>query len=467
MIPNIKTTMSLGALRRLLSRWRAIATTEGGFARSVALLSSGTAIALGVSLLLSPVITRLYSPGLIGQLGLFTSFLTVAAVAVSLRYELGVIAAKDEADAARLVFLTVLFSLPMSLLLSGLLHLLIRFSILGFGALPRYAPLLMFAVLLLTGTFGALRFWEISAERFGTISKAAVAQHAVRSLSQVIFGLFYSSSAGLLFGELLGRCGGLSAMFREAFPRVKPHVLRSTLHEFRKTLKDNRKFPLYSLPSELIDTAAANMFVPLLVLLYGTETGGYFALVQRVMAVPVYLVATNVADVFHSRFALYARNQPEQCGWLFRRTGLTLAVMGAVPAAILMIFGKPLFVLIFGKRWLLAGVMAGLVAPWFLAQFVLNPLSRVVLVLHGQEFKLVYDFFKLGSVVALFWIARHHGFTALQTVSWLSWVNVIGYGVYFLVLRYVMRKKIRPTTTTTDDASDANRWAAPVATGSE
>jgi hypothetical protein len=111
--------------------------------------------------------------------------------------------------------------------------------------------------------------------------------------------------------------------------------------------------------------------------------------------------------------------------------------------------------------------MAGLVAPWMLAQFVLNPLSRVVLVLHGQEFKLVYDFFKLGSVVALFWIAKHHGFTALQTVSWLSWVNVVGYGVYFLVLIYVMRKKIRPTTTTTDDASEASKWAVDVATGSE
>lgn len=444
MIQKIKHALSPTAPSEWLRRLRAIASSEGGFARSVALLSSGTAVGLGITLLLSPVITRLYSPGVIGQLGLFTSFLTVAAVAVTLRYELGVIAAKDEADAARLVFLTVLFCLPMSLLLSALLHFLIRFSVLGFGSLPRYAPLLMLVALLLTGTFGTLRFWEIGSHRFGIVSKAVVAQQAARSVSQVLLGLIQNSPAALFSGELLGRCGGLSAIIRDAIPTVKLHVLRSKLHEFRETLNDNRKFPLYSLPSELIDTAAANMFVPFLVLLYGNDAGGFFALVQKVMAVPVYLVTANVADVFHNRFAFYAHNEPERCRWLFRRTGFTLAILGVIPAAILVIFGKPLFVLVFGGRWSLAGVMAGAVAPWFLAQFIVNPLSRVVLVLHGQEFKLVYDVFKLGSVAAMFWIAKHFGLTVLQTVWWLSWVNVLGYGVYFLVLRHVMRTKIKP-----------------------
>src|SRR6185437_889546 len=111
---------------------------------------------------------------------LFTSFLSIAAVAVSLRYELGIISAHDEREASQLAFLSVLFSVPLTLIM---------------------AP-----VLLSTGAFGSLRYWEIRRERYAVVSRSAVMQHGGRSAFQVLSGFFRAGTTGLLLGELLGRC---------------------------------------------------------------------------------------------------------------------------------------------------------------------------------------------------------------------------------------------------------------------
>ena len=150
-----------------------VARSRTGFAKKVAVLSSGTVIAQAINFLLVPVITRLYLPASIGQLALFTSFLSMAAVAVSLRYELGIISAQDEREASQLAFLSILFSVPLSLIISALLFVLIRFSLFGFGALPQYAALIMVPVLLSTGAFGSLRYWEIRRERYAVVSRSA------------------------------------------------------------------------------------------------------------------------------------------------------------------------------------------------------------------------------------------------------------------------------------------------------
>ena len=47
--------------------------------------------------------------------------------------------------------------------------------------------------------------------------------------------------------------------------------------------------------------------------------------------------------------------------------------------------------LVFGAQWTLAGSFAGVVAPWYLAQFVVSPISRVVAVFSGQKTKLIWD----------------------------------------------------------------------------
>lgn len=424
-----------GTIGRLMLR-----TKSWSFARNAALLSIGTAAAQGFSVLAAPLLTRIYPAPAIGQLALFTSFISVASVSVSLKYELGIVSAANDSEAAQLTYASVLLSIPVTILSGVVLYLAIRFSWLGFGALPTYATLLMVATLFLIGTFTALRYWTIRQGHFGLISKTTIGQHAARAFSQVGLGFIGGSSVGLMVGELIGRTIGVAQIFREAWPKVRCLLVDISIRDLLRTLNGNRKLMVYSLPSTFIDTLVANLPIPLIINLYGLEAGGYFALVQKVLAVPLGLIATSVADTFHSSLAIFARESPNRMLTLFKRTSLWLFVIGLVPTLLIAVFGRSLFQVVFGQQWAIAGTLAALSTPWFITQFIVSPLSRLVFVLRGQELKLIYDIVILTSMFAVAALAFHWKFSLFKTVWALSLVNTFAYVIYYLVLMQIIAK---------------------------
>src|SRR5262249_56553838 len=101
--------------------------------------------------------------------------------------------------------------------------------------------------------------------------------------------------------------------------------------------------------------------------LYGVDFGGYYSLVWRVLAVPVVLVSACIADAFHSRAALYAREDMPRVLSLFYSTTAALLAIGAIPAVVLSMYGEQIFTVVLGSKWRLSGTVASIVAPWFLA----------------------------------------------------------------------------------------------------
>lgn len=417
-------------------------------AKNVLTLSLGTALAQGFGMLSAPILTRLYSAADIGRLGLFTSFLSVAAVATSFKYELGIVSATDDAEAAQLTYASTVLSLVMSALAGVLLYLAIHFGAFGFGTLPLYSFWLMIAAVFFTGSFAALRYWALREERFALLSKTSISQGAARAVSQAGLGFWHANTAILLAGELIGRAVGLARMFRDVWPRIHELRKQATSGDLVAALKRNRKLAIYSLPSSLIDTIVANLPLPLVVALYGSESGGQLAVVQRVLAIPLALLASSVADTFHSELAVCARNNPEEMLRVFKRTSLNLFLMAFLPTCALLLWGRPLFEIVFGPGWGAAGTLAAICAPWFLTQFIVSPLSRLVFVLRGQELKLIYDIVLLLSIGALIPIARHESFTLTQTVGALSLVNTVAYVIYYGVLVWIVSRSSRPTLTT-------------------
>ena len=94
-----------------------------------------------------------------------------------------------------------------------------------------------------------------------------------------------------------------------------------------------------------------------------------------------------MADAFQARLALYVRDTPNRIVQLFHRTSAGLMFVGIIPTALLMFYAEPTFQTVFGEKWILAGRMAAIVAPFFLAQFVVSPLSRLVFVLGRSAFE--------------------------------------------------------------------------------
>jgi len=404
------------------------------FLRRVGIMSGSAATGHLFTLAAGPLLTRIYGPAEFGALGLFTSFLSIGGVALTLQYELSIVVGADEREAAHLTLASLMLTLPMSMLSGVALWLLMLGKIAGFGGLPSFAPGLMFFSMLLIGLFTALRYWSLREGQFGWIAQATVVQSATRAILQAGLGAIGMLPSGLLLGEALGRGMGITRILRNAWPRLQQHALHSRWAEFKSALLKHRKFPLYSFPSSFLDALCLGLPLPMLVHLYGVPLGGYYSLVWKVITVPTVLIGVSIADTFHNSLATYARETPERVMQLFRSTSFGLLAIGLVPATLLLFFGPAMFRMVFGARWGISGAIAAVVAPWYLAQFVASPLSRVVFVLSGQEIKLLWDLLCLASLCGVFFFVQKTHLEPMHAIRLLSSVYAALFVVYYLIL---------------------------------
>ena len=94
-------------------------TTNNGavFYKNILTLLKGSVLAQLIPLIISPFITRLYSPKELGLLALFSSISIILGSVVNGRYEQALVLVKTENEANHLTILSLFISLVVSLLL--------------------------------------------------------------------------------------------------------------------------------------------------------------------------------------------------------------------------------------------------------------------------------------------------------------------------------------------------------------
>lgn len=405
---------------------------ENPFARSVTMLAGGTAISHGLAVVTAPLITRLYLPEDMGRLGLFTAFVGTLVVIACARYDVAIVSAETHEEAAALTAGSILIAFAASILGALGLVVCIRYELLGMGVLPMYSAAFAFVMLFLFALFNALRYWLIREEAFGTISRLLVYQGAVRSGVQVAAGFFAPGWLGLLAGELLGRCTGLWQMIATSWRRLRgalaPGRIRAAFHRYRQ-------FPMFSLPSTMIDTLVVNLPLLLIGQLFGAEAAGQFTLVQRLLTIPIAPISASVGDAFHGRAAAYIRDQPELLRGFFLRTSRFLLLAGILPLLAIMILAPLTFGMIFGPNWATAGILASIMAPPMLGHLVLGPTSRLFFLIdRGPKTKLLVDFVGITVVLGSFLGASAAGFDLRTTLTIFSAAYCGSILFYFFVL---------------------------------
>ena len=404
---------------RVLRRLR-----QSTFFRGVLAIAGGTALAQVAGVLFLPLLTRLYSPEALGLWGLFVSFLGVASVAATLRYEVAIVAASSEEEALALTRSTLALAVVMGFLGVLVLELMRRADLLGYGALPSWVAPLGFAALTGTAWGMALRYYAVRQGAFGLVGRFAVAQGVIRPVSQIL--LSPAGVEGLLLGETVGRFLGLTALWR-VLPRTSgPWWHLDVLLRFRS-------FPLLQLPSSFLDMLALMAPVPVFVALYGPAVGGALALAQKAVGLPVSLVGGAVADVFYGRAAELARADSERVRPFLVQTSARLLLM-ALPFGLALGIAAPFLApWVFGEPWALAGEMMSIMAPWMVAQLVVSPVSRVVFLSRFPWAKLVYDALSVLAVGALFIVHL-----SPEEALWLlTWLYVALYALYWVILLWL------------------------------
>lgn len=423
---------------------------RGSFARSVAVLAGSTAVAQALVVLASPVLTRLYTPAEFGLLAGYVSVLALLIAVASLRYELAIPLPRDDRPAADLLALSLLLVAGVSVGV-GVATWAAGGALAARLGSPELAPYLWLvpAGLLGAGTYQALSAWAVRRGAYPRIARTRMGQSAAQTAVQVGMGVLGAGPVGLLAGDVAGRGSGSLSLALLAWRGDRERLRGVSWAGMREVASRYRQFPLFSSGSALLNQAGLQLPPLLFALLYGPAAAGYFLLAQRVIGMPMTLVGQSIAQVYLGEAARAAREDPRRLAPLFTRLSARLLLFGGGPILLAGLLGPPLFGVVFGAGWEVAGQYVRLLVPMFVAQFVVSPISQITAVMERQGVQLALDTFRTATVALAIGIPWALRLSHLQAVGAYAGGMLLTYVVFYLAYRRLVTSGT-PAAPTTD-----------------
>ena len=389
------------------------------------LLLSGTGLAQLLGLLVSPIISRLYSPDDFGVFGTIMSFVGIFTVISCLRLESAIVLEKNNQQAQKLQDLSIyiLTIFTICLLLIYLIAPQAYFWV-DTHSIRNSVFILTIPIIFFTGLYSILYFRLNREESYKTLASTQVLRKTSQLTSQIIFGLGGWSKIGLILGSLFAPFVGTIYIFIKAKSKIK---LPNKISFYPKLLRRYRQFPIFSTPQSLLNAVMAQLPIIVLAAYYPIAIVGAFFFAWKIVQLPASFMGQAVRTVFFKE-AVNQKNNSLKLYQLFRKTTLALALLIALPTVLLFIGGSPIFSFVFGSDWGLAGKISSWLIIWFALNFVQSPSRTLFLVFEKQKLLLGLDFV-LSIVRSIVLIIAAMYLTAIQLIALYSIVS----GAFFIM----------------------------------
>ncbi len=408
---------------------------KSDFFKSFLTLFTGTSITRALPVLISPLLTRLYTPEDWGVFALFISSTLVITVFASGRYELAIMLPKNHREAAHLGAT----SLAMVVLFSALTFTVVTFAnslitqLLGETKISAWLFLIPVSILF-TSLFRILNFWSNRRKRYRRIATGMVVQGIVTASVNLAGGLLYKGPAGLILGTVIGQASAATllgwAIWRDDNLKSQiwsPHLMKSAAIRYKQ-------FPLYSTWSAFLNILSLEIPVFILNRSFTSSVTGFYSLAYKALNFPIFIIRQSFSQIFLQRASEIRENESRLSGLVWR-TYTTLLMVATIPCAILLVFGDHIFGFVFGSEWITAGRYTQMMSPWILFVFTATPISMLFIVLERQKQSLIFNAVTLTSRIAALWIGIaffHNPTTTVLLFSLTGFLFRIGLILYLL-----------------------------------
>lgn len=356
------------------------------------------------SLLLSPILTRIYSPDLFGVLGFFAATVMILVVVASLRYDMALPLAKSKEDAANLLGVCVGSLLLTTTILSLFIILLPEdYSNYVFGALKPYIVLLPVGFFCV-GAYQIMVSYATWHHSFAIIAKTKIYQGVSSPVSQIALGLMNTGSWGLIAGFIIGNSAGLINMVSRLI--IKPHDV--IIHIKRESMlalaKRFSKFPLVSSWSALISAVGSNNLLLVAVpIIYSNTVAGFIFLTDRIIGRPLLLISTSILQVYIGEAAKAQSTDPEIMRKRFLQITKNQFFIVSFWLAVINATASYFVPIVFGNEWSDAVIYIHILSIYYLPQMVMTPVAHTLQILEKQGVMAIWEFSRfiviLGGLV--------------------------------------------------------------------
>lgn len=373
--------------------------------KSAAIVAGGTAAAQMISMLVSPVLTRLYSPSAMGLLGIFLSVISILTSLSSLAYGLAIALPSENRKAIALLMLSIKIDFWVTLIIALAYYFFSGFIIefLGLQELGMWLWL-MPVVVFLAGMRLPSNQWLIRQKNFKLIGKLSVFQALFSGALNIIGGLLCPNAVTLVItfslGHLVYDCWLLMYINREICELRKDDRF-DMANEVKLVAGKYSDFALYRAPQIFLNSIAYSLPMLAFGALFEPAIAGFYSIGNRVLQLPGSLVTQSLGVVLLPELAHTARNQGNLQKQIIKSTKF-LVLIGAIPFGLIFFQGPGLFSLVFGDKWGMAGRYASWLTLQLYCGFINVPSVQALALTKSQAFLLGWEVVTtLGKLLAI------------------------------------------------------------------
>jgi O-antigen/teichoic acid export membrane protein len=398
--------------------------------RGILYIFGGTAAGQALALVSAPLLSRLYTPSDFGSFAVLSALIVTLGTVSASRLDLAIPLPAREREAQSLVAIGLWSALGFALVGTAVVGAFGDDVAAAFHQ-PQLMPWLWIvpAAGSVMSSYLVLNQLAIRHRRFGSIGRRNFLQSTSMVLAQVGAGTAGLRPGGLVLGLSLGQLFG--ALSLTAGSRLRSGDARQGRRaaNMRAVLSRYRRFPLLLAPSGLLNVLGLQLPVILIAYWYGSEVAGWLGLTQRVLALPVTLLGTAVAQVYLAELTRAVRGDFDRAQRLFRRVTRTLLVVAVALMLVLIVLGPWLFSLVFGSNWHESGEYASALSLGLAGQMVGSTLSQTLVALERQGLQLAWDAMRVVSTSAVVAVAVWAGASALTTIWLVGGLSAALYGL--------------------------------------
>ncbi len=413
---------------------------QGRLARHLTVLAGSTVAAQALVVLASPLLTRLYTPEDFGHLAVFAALFTTASTFLSLKYDQAIPVAKDHTAANNLLALSAAIAFAQCCVL-GVVIFLAAPHVPDAWLSPAIKQYLWILVpgLFFAAVYMAATYWMVRQRSFSHIATTKLSQSVGKTLVELILGLLAVKPLGLLLGHVAGQVGGAGLLLRVIWNIDRRNWTDVSVARMWGAAREHVNFPLFVMPSIVLNTVSATLPFLLIPLLFGQAQAGFFLVAQKLTMWPMTLIGQSIAQVFYSEIAAHRDDQARNLR-LFRKLTWRLSWLGLAGAGVLLT--APFWTMwVLGENWEDAGWAMAALAPLLLTRLVVSPLSHAHHLQNSQAFFLLIEWLRLVLTAAVFGYCywREIPFRATVVIYSLS-ISLI-YVFHWLAILSILRRK--------------------------
>lgn len=413
------------------------------FFKSILTLSSGIVIGQIINFICTPIIGRLYSPAEIGDYTLITSNAAVISAFVCLGMMTAVIIPETDRESRKICRLisvaTFLFTTIIIIIMICISDEYQFFNLQG--VVYRQGLIVLWLYVICNTIYSICYGYANRLKLYSVMFWNPIIGAGVNMGVSIIFGVMGMGFVGYTSANILSLILNIVHLIRHANPYFNENV---GLSEYKELVKKYKRFPIFQMPSNLLDNIGAQMPIWTIKAIYGASPVGMYSMTMRILGLPSTLLATPINRIyFQEASQRYSRGENiGEFSFKILETNIKIAI---IPIMIIVIFGQQIFALFLGANWKTAGLYASILGIYQLILFCGNCLSGYFVIIRKNSWNLIVALSTLviqGILYVVFtYLIKAEIYSFLMAFSFVMIAkHVIAHSLFFKHVGFDLRK---------------------------